>query len=166
MRPELEFVFRTLVELRVDVDDLRREFEAYRSENPTMGEVGEAVLGRLGGGRRQDDHLSAGGRRGLELGPYSRGGPAEEEASEEEEGADAPGRGETGGETPEDEDGASQPNGREVVYRPGMTIEEMERRAIEAALAEVDGNRRKAAELLGIGERTLYRKISKYDLED
>jgi DNA-binding NtrC family response regulator len=29
----------------------------------------------------------------------------------------------------------------------------------------VGGNRRKAAELLGIGERTLYRKIAKYDLE-
>ncbi len=27
------------------------------------------------------------------------------------------------------------------------------------------GNRRKAAELLGIGERTLYRKISKYELD-
>ncbi|MEX0837225.1 MAG: sigma 54-interacting transcriptional regulator [Gemmatimonadota bacterium] len=166
VRPELEFVFRTLVELRVDVDDLRREFEAYRSEHPDLGEVGEAVLGRLGGGRRQDDHLSAEGRRGLELGPYSRGRPAEEEALEEEEVAYARGRGEAGDETPEDEDGASKANGREVVYRPGMTIEEMERRAIEAALAEVDGNRRKAAELLGIGERTLYRKISKYELEE
>ena len=52
-----------------------------------------------------------------------------------------------------------------VVFRPGMTIDEMERRAIAAALSEVHGNRRKAAELLGIGERTLYRKISKYELE-
>jgi DNA-binding NtrC family response regulator len=52
-----------------------------------------------------------------------------------------------------------------VVFRPGMTIDEMERRAIAAALNEVQGNRRKAAELLGIGERTLYRKISKYDIE-
>jgi DNA-binding NtrC family response regulator len=41
----------------------------------------------------------------------------------------------------------------------------MEREAIVAALDEVEGNRRKAAELLGIGERTLYRKIKKYDLE-
>ena len=33
LRPQLEFVFRTLVELRVDMDDLRREFEAYRQEH-------------------------------------------------------------------------------------------------------------------------------------
>lgn len=166
VRPELEFVFRTLVELRVDVDDLRREFETYRSEHPALGEVGEAILGRLGGGRRQDDEgLSAGRRRGLEVGLYSRGRPAAEE-EESEEAAHAPGQGETVDEPPEDDDRASEKDGREVVYRPGMTIDEMERRAIEVALAEVDGNRRKAAELLGIGERTLYRKISKYDLED
>ncbi len=163
VRPELEFVFRTLVELRVDVDDLRREFEAYRSEHPALGEVGEAVLGRLGG-RLQTEGLSGEGRRGLEIGPYSRGRPAEDD--EAVGAADVPGPEEAGQDAPEDADRALEANGREVVYRPGMTIEEMERRAIEAALAEVDGNRRKAAELLGIGERTLYRKISKYELED
>ena len=52
-----------------------------------------------------------------------------------------------------------------VVFRPGITMEEMERQAVRAALAEVHGNRRKAADLLGIGERTLYRKIAKYELE-
>ena len=29
-RPQLEFVFRTLVDLRVDMDELRRDFEVYR----------------------------------------------------------------------------------------------------------------------------------------
>jgi len=53
-----------------------------------------------------------------------------------------------------------------VVYRPGMTMEEMEEEAIQAVLEEVGGNRRKAAERLGIGERTLYRKIKKFGLED
>ena len=52
-----------------------------------------------------------------------------------------------------------------MVFRPGMTMEELERQAIAAALDEVRGNRRKAAEMLGIGERTLYRKIAKYGLE-
>ena len=52
----------------------------------------------------------------------------------------------------------------EVVYRPGMTMAEVERAAIESALTETRGNRRKAAESLGIGERTLYRKIKEYGL--
>jgi two-component system, NtrC family, response regulator HydG len=52
-----------------------------------------------------------------------------------------------------------------VVFRPGMTMQEMEREAIEAALRRVRGNRRKAAEMLGIGERTLYRKIREYEVE-
>jgi len=53
----------------------------------------------------------------------------------------------------------------QVVYRPGMTMAEVERAAIEAALREHRGNRRRAAEVLGIGERTLYRKLKTYGLE-
>ena len=53
-----------------------------------------------------------------------------------------------------------------VVFRPGMTMDELEEQAISFALSHMSGNRRKAAELLGIGERTLYRKIKKYGLED
>jgi two-component system response regulator AtoC len=44
-------------------------------------------------------------------------------------------------------------------------LADLERDAIERALRTVAGNRRKAAELLGIGERTLYDKIKKYGLE-
>ena len=52
-----------------------------------------------------------------------------------------------------------------VVYRPGMKMADVERAAIEAALRETRGNRRRAAERLGIGERTLYRKIKEYEME-
>lgn len=41
---------------------------------------------------------------------------------------------------------------------------EVERDAIKQALQSVGGNRRRAAELLGIGERTLYDKIRRYKL--
>ena len=44
------------------------------------------------------------------------------------------------------------------------TMSDVEREAIAIALREVGGNRRKAAERLGIGERTLYRKIKEYGL--
>jgi DNA-binding NtrC family response regulator len=40
----------------------------------------------------------------------------------------------------------------------------VEKVTIEAALRDTGGNRRKAAEQLGIGERTLYRKIKEYGL--
>jgi len=53
----------------------------------------------------------------------------------------------------------------EVLYRPGMTMADVEKAAIEAALREHRGNRRQAAQTLGIGERTLYRKIKEYQLE-
>jgi len=44
-------------------------------------------------------------------------------------------------------------------------LAELEHDAILAALEHVGGNRRKAAELLGIGERTLYDKLKKYGVE-
>ena len=44
------------------------------------------------------------------------------------------------------------------------TMEEMEQKLIEHTLAATDGNRKEAAAKLGIGERTLYRKLKKYNL--
>jgi len=41
----------------------------------------------------------------------------------------------------------------------------MEARLISEALRVTGGNRRVAAERLGIGERTLYRKMKKYRLK-
>ena len=46
-----------------------------------------------------------------------------------------------------------------------MTMADIEREAIVLALHESEGNRRKAAERLGIGERTLYRKLKEYGIE-
>ena len=51
-----------------------------------------------------------------------------------------------------------------VTLTPGMTMAEIERAAIEGALRDTRGNRRKAAELLDIGERTLYRKLRDYGI--
>lgn len=51
-----------------------------------------------------------------------------------------------------------------IVSEELIPIAEMERRMIELALKKFAGNRRKAAEKLGISERTLYRKISEYGI--
>jgi two-component system response regulator FlrC len=48
---------------------------------------------------------------------------------------------------------------------PGhQTLDDLERDAIERALAAVQGNRRLAAERLGIGLRTLYEKLKRYGI--
>jgi transcriptional regulator with PAS, ATPase and Fis domain len=47
-----------------------------------------------------------------------------------------------------------------------FSIKEMEKRQIMKALDRFRRNRRKAAKELGIGLRTLYRKLKEYDLED
>ena len=46
----------------------------------------------------------------------------------------------------------------------GRSLEEVERIFIAETLKLTGGNREQAAELLGIGERTLYRKIKEFGL--
>ena len=106
---ELEFIFRSLVELKLQMEELRRRIE----ERPQRVEV-------------------------IEVGPGA--------------GASLP-----------TVDAEPVPDGQ-VVYRAGMTMADVERAAIEGALKETRGNRRRAAEVLGIGERTLYRKLKEYAL--
>ena len=103
---ELEFIFRTLVELKLQVEELRRRID----EHPPHVEV-------------------------IEVGRATPVTPIE-----------------------------TEPVPESVLYRTGMTMADVERAAIQAALRETRGNRRKAAELLGIGERTLYRKLKEYAL--
>ena len=47
----------------------------------------------------------------------------------------------------------------------GMTLAEAEKLLIRATLEATGGNRKKAARMTGMGERTLYRKIKEYGLE-
>ena len=107
---ELEFILRSLVDLRLQIEEMRRRLD----EHPQRVQVID-----LGHQAQVSDVLS------------------------------------------EVEENGSQP----VLYRAGMTMADVEKATIEAALKEYRGNRRRAAEVLGIGERTLYRKIKAYHLE-
>jgi two-component system response regulator HydG len=52
----------------------------------------------------------------------------------------------------------------EVKNLAGLTMEQVEREHIRSTLEMTQGNREQAAKILGIGERTLYRKIKEYGL--
>jgi len=150
LRPELEFVFRTLVDLRVDMDQLRRDFDLYREEHADQVPL-------PGGGPFTLPH-SPGGRE-IEIGTLGRS-PLGSHREAVRGGGTRPSDGRV-------VEGTIEPlPGNVLALTTAMTMDEIEREAIRAALREVGGNRRKAAEKLGIGERTLYRKIGKYGLEE
>ena len=123
---ELEFIVRSLVELKLQVEELRRRMDTDVTP-VTDGWVGD-VRGHPGNGPTPLVEISAPGNalRGIE---------------------------------PRDQ--APQPT--VITLGPGVTMAEIERSAIESALRDANGNRRKAAEVLGIGERTLYRKLREYE---
>ncbi|MFC2131463.1 sigma-54 interaction domain-containing protein [Bacteroidota bacterium] len=54
----------------------------------------------------------------------------------------------------------------EIVFEDDLNLNKLEKQAIEMALLRFNGNRRQAANALGISERTLYRKITDYDIKD
>ena len=114
---ELEFIFRSLVELKMQMEDLRRRIEERPSQRVEVIEVGNQAPDT----RHRLGHID----------------PLDS--------------------TPEPE----QP----VIYKAGMSMSDVEKAAIDAALRETHGNRRKAAENLGIGERTLYRKLKEYAID-
>jgi two-component system response regulator HydG len=61
-------------------------------------------------------------------------------------------------------DGAETARGGSLAGLVGKPLSEIERLFIAETLQQTGGNREAAAELLGIGQRTLYRKIKEYHL--
>jgi two-component system response regulator HydG len=59
---------------------------------------------------------------------------------------------------------AGHPGPAHVNNLAGLTMEQVEREHIRSTLEMTQGNREHAAKILGIGERTLYRKIKEYGL--
>ena len=125
---ELEFIVRSLVELKLQVEELRRRMDVERRA-PAPGWVGDVRA------------------------------PAAVSGSGAGEVESTPGFGLMRGIEPRDQ----APPATVITLGPGMTMAEIERMAIQAVLRDMGGNRRKAADVLGIGERTLYRKLREYD---
>jgi two-component system response regulator HydG len=69
--------------------------------------------------------------------------------------------------TPEDLPSALREGGsaeEDLVMRPGMPLREVERLHVIETLRYTKGNKRRAAELLGITRQAIYRKIEQYKI--
>lgn len=56
--------------------------------------------------------------------------------------------------------------GRDETASPLLTLEQLEKFAIEQALRMAEGNKTKASEMLGISRDSLYRKIHQYSISE
>ena len=121
---ELEFIVRSLVEVKLQLEELRRRVDDDHSLLEQLTGFGGAIPR-------------------LPLMPFA-------------------GAGGVGGVEPL----AVSPPANSVTVTPGMTMAEVEKAVILSALRETRGNRRKAAEILEIGERTLYRKLKEYQVPE
>ncbi len=65
----------------------------------------------------------------------------------------------------EERNGGAENRGGESGRRYQAPGREMEREAIRQALEEADGNRTRAATLLGMGRTTLWQKLKEYGLD-
>jgi len=158
----MEFIVRSLVELKLQVEELRRRTEPLITGLIGVGghATAAAVSGESAG--QGSPALGAGGAVGT---TGLSGGAAGGAGSGASAGAIVRGTGSLGALGGIEAPGAPPPP-NVVTVRPGMTMAEIERAAIEAALRETRGNRRRAAEMLGIGERTLYRKLREYEIPE
>ena len=164
-----EFVYRALLELRLDLRDLRETVDSIVTAlQVTREDLASARGGPRGPGFvivRSDDGLPIGdaafdayrtpvvGHRDAPVGFGSDRDDDDVEDAAYEIADRTPGTPATSADTDPDADAA----------RDIERLDVIERREIARALEHFDGNRRQAAAALGISERTLYRKIHELD---
>ena len=66
--------------------------------------------------------------------------------------------------TEQSESNRNNTKGKQINVQVGMTMAKIEKAAIKSTLEAVDNNRLKAAEMLGVSRRTIFRKIREYGL--
>lgn len=155
---EREFLYKILYELRGNVSDLRREVGSLRKQ------LDEARQLRGAEGFSSPTSVSS-------MSPTTY--PAEFEKTQSITPAEGIIQHDTGiirhepGIIRADEMGQSEPEeieAEEIKENESLNLDDLSKQMIEKALERNNGNRKKAAEELGISDRTLYRKINKYKL--
>ncbi len=147
---EREILYKVLFEMKKDVNDLKKVvYDVINTEGSVSKEdFNEQTLTRL----FAEDNAEDNGIEHLKLPPRAK--------EEVESNFDYDVELET-----EEHDDEVKAEYQEIEQEETLSIAETERRLIIKALEKHRGKRKYAAEDLGISERTLYRKIKEYELE-
>lgn len=134
---EREILYKILYELRGNVSDLRRDLNNVRKQLETYRELEETAHYR---------HLAADSAQTLPATPQDAFRPDDKEV--------------------EDAVAEEIQETRPQKEEESLNLNDNQRQMVVRALERNNGNRKKAAQELGISDRTLYRRIKEYGLED
>lgn len=134
---EREILYKILYELRGNVSDLRRELNNVRKQLETYRELEETAHYR---------HLATEGAQTLPATTQDAFRPDDKEV--------------------EDAVAEEIQETRPQKVEESLNLNDNQRQMVVRALERNNGNRKKAAQELGISDRTLYRRIKEYGLED
>lgn len=134
---EREILYKILYELRGNVSDLRRDLNNVRKQLETYRELEETAHYR---------HLATDGAQTLPATTQDAFHPDDKEVED----------------AVAEEIQETRPQREEE----SLNLNDNQRQMVVRALERNNGNRKKAAQELGISDRTLYRRIKEYGLED
>ena len=134
---EREILYKILYELRGNVSDLRRDLNNVRKQLETYRELEETAHYR---------HLATDGAQTLPATTQDTFRPDDKEV--------------------EDAVAEEIQETRPQKEEESLNLNDNQRQMVVRALERNNGNRKKAAQELGISDRTLYRRIKEYGLED
>lgn len=134
---EREILYKILYELRGNVSDLRRDLNNVRKQLETYRELEETAHYR---------HLTTEGAQTLPATTQDAFRPDDKEV--------------------EDAVAEEIQETRPQKEEESLNLNDNQRQMVVRALERNNGNRKKAAQELGISDRTLYRRIKEYGLED
>ena len=133
---EREILYKILYELRGNITDLRRDLTSMRKQLDEEREIRQANINHgMMAGNTKLPSVMGNGEYNRTV-PYNQ--TSAEDAEAEEIKADEP---------------------------ESLNLNDLGRQMVEKALERNDGNRKKAAQELGISDRTLYRRIKQYGLD-
>jgi DNA-binding NtrC family response regulator len=133
---EREILYKILYELRGNITDLRRDLTSMRKQLDEEREIRQATVGH--------DMIEGSTKLPsvMDNESYNRSVPYNQTSAEDAEA---------------EEIKADEPE--------SLNLNDLGRQMVEKALERNEGNRKKAAQELGISDRTLYRRIKQYGLD-
>lgn len=154
---ERDILYKVLFDMKKDVADLKKVvFQVIKSDSkPNKEEINDQVFERLYGGQ---DTVSSLEKR-LELAQFNEDKPVKRNKSNFTDDAMS---------FKKTDNSEEKEDYHEIVIEQeeeSLSISDTEKRLIKKALEKHGGKRKYAAEDLGISERTLYRKIKEYEIE-